>query len=130
MVKESLKILAIDDNKDIRDLLSLVLEKEGYEVVTAANGVMGLRLIKENTPHLVLLDMMMPEFSGLDVLGAIRNHKDRKIREVPVIIITAKSAIEDIDQALGLGADSYIVKPFRPSKLVEKVREFLSANAQ
>lgn len=126
MAKEKVKVLAIDDNADIRDLLSFVLEKEGYEVSASANGVDGLTQIKEKKPDLILLDVMMPEFSGFDVLDAIRNDKDSKIRSIPVLMITAKSSTEDVDRALELGATSYIVKPFRPAKLVEKVQELLS----
>jgi two-component system chemotaxis response regulator CheY len=123
---ENINILAIDDNADIRELLSFVLEKEGYSVTASTNGVDGLSQIKEKTPDLVLLDVMMPEFSGFDVLDAIRNDKDSKVRAIPVLMITAKSTTEDVDRALELGATSYIVKPFRPLRLVEKVQELLS----
>ena len=121
MASANKKIVAIDDNEDIRDLLKFVLEKEGYLVTTARDGVTGLSLIKETKPHAVLLDVMMPEFSGFDVLDAMRNDKDAKVRQIPVLMITAKSATEDVDQAIELGANSYIVKPFRPVKLIEKV---------
>lgn len=126
MANETVKILAIDDNADIRDLLGFVLAKQGFHISVAANGVDGLSLIKEIKPDLVLLDVMMPEFSGFDVLDAIRKDGDSKVRVVPVLMLTAKSSVEDIDRALELGATSYIVKPFRPSKLVEKVQELLS----
>lgn len=124
---EAKRILAIDDNQDIRDLLAFVLEKEGYSVTTAGDGITGLSQIKEDRPDAVLLDVMMPEFSGFDVLDAIRKDKDANIRKIPVLMITAKSAIEDVDQAIDLGATSYIVKPFRPAKLIEKVRALLDA---
>lgn len=126
MTNEKRRILAIDDNADIRELFRLVLEKEDFEVITSANGVDGLSQIKERRPDIVLLDVMMPEFSGFDVLDAIRNDKDAKVRALPVLMITAKSSIEDVDRALELGATSYIVKPFRPTKLVEKVHELLA----
>jgi len=122
MAEMKRKILAIDDNEDIRDLLAFILEKEGYSVTTAGDGVTGLSLIKEMRPDAVLLDVMMPEFSGFDVLDAIRNDKDATVRQIPVLMITAKSAVEDVDQAIDLGANSYIVKPFRPTNLIEKVR--------
>lgn len=126
MSKESVRILAIDDNADIRELLSFILEKQGFQVSTAADGVTGLSLIKELKPKLILLDVTMPEFSGFDVLDAVRNDKDSKVRRIPVLMITAKSSTEDVDRAIELGATSYIVKPFRPAKLVEKVQELLS----
>lgn len=125
MVKEAFKILAIEDNQDIRDLLAFILERDGFQISTAADGISGLSLIKETQPDLVLLDVMMPEFSGLEVLDAIRRDKNSKIREVPILMITSKSSIEDVDEALVLGANDYLVKPFRPEKLIEKVRELL-----
>lgn len=127
MANEKKKILAIDDNEDIRDLLKFVLEKEGYAVTTACDGVAGLSLIKEMKPDAVLLDVMMPEFSGFDVLDAMRKDKDAKVRRIPVLMITAKSTTEDVDQAIDLGANSYIVKPFRPAKLIEKVHALFLA---
>ena len=130
MTQESFTITAIDDNKDIRDLLSFILEKEGFSVSTAADGVTGLTIIRETPPDLVLLDVMMPEFSGFDVLNAIRTDKDVNVRSLKVLMITAKSATEDVEAALDLGANSYIIKPFRPAKLVEKVRELLSSDVQ
>jgi DNA-binding response OmpR family regulator len=118
-------ILAIDDNADIRDLMAFVLEKAHYQVITAADGRSGLKMIGESKPSLVILDVMMPEISGFEVLEAVRADKDSKVRNIPVLMITAKSSTEDIDRALELGANSYIVKPFRPAKLVEKVNSLL-----
>ncbi len=115
-------ILVVDDNEDIRGLLSLVLQKEGYEVLLAADGTEALAKIAEHTPDLVLLDVMMPGLSGLEVLSSIRENKKKEINEMPVVMITAKSTIDDIDAAIELGASSYIVKPFRPANLAEKVQ--------
>ena len=125
MAKETLKILAIEDNQDISQLIVFILEKEGYQVSTAADGISGLSIIKETKPDLILLDVMMPEVSGYEVLDAIRKDKSSKVRETPVLMITSKSMVEDVDQALELGANGYLVKPFRPAKLIEKVRELL-----
>lgn len=119
------RILAIDDNADIRELLAFILRREEYEVTSAANGLDGLELIEEIRPDLIILDVLMPEFSGYDVLDAVRSHKDAKVRDIPVLMITSRSSTDDIDQALELGATSYIVKPFRPSKLVAKVNDLL-----
>ena len=127
MVAKTKSILVIDDNDDIRGLLSLVLQKEGYEVLEAAGGSEALIKINESKPDLILLDVMMPGLSGLEVLATIRESKEKKISEVPVIMITAKSTIDDIDAAIELGANSYIVKPFRPANLVEKVSEIFQA---
>jgi len=140
MVAQTKSILVIDDNDDIRGLLSLVLQKEGYEVLEAAGGSEALIKINESKPDLILLDVMMPGLSGLEVLAVmmpglsglevlatIRESREKKISEVPVIMITAKSTIDDIDAAIELGANSYIVKPFRPANLVEKVSEIFQA---
>lgn len=126
MAPKKNRILAIDDNADIRGLLSFVLGKANFEVTTAENGVIGLQMIKDIKPDLILLDVMMPEFNGFDVLDAVRSDKDSHVRDIPVLMLTAKSSTEDVDEALKLGATSYIVKPFRPAKLVEKVISLLS----
>ncbi len=126
MADSTKSILVVDDNEDIRGLLSLVLQKEGYEVNAAVDGADALEKANTLKPDLILLDVMMPGLSGLEVLSAIREHKDKKINEVPVMMITAKSTIDDIDAAVELGASSYIVKPFRPANLAEKVQEIFS----
>lgn len=126
MDKEAFKILAIEDNQDIRELITFFLKRDGFQISTASDGISGLSLIKETKPDLVLLDVMMPEFSGFEVLDAIRKDKNSKIREVPILMITSVSTIEDVDRALELGANDYLVKPFRSEKLVEKVRELLT----
>jgi len=119
------RVLAVDDNADIRDLIAFVLRRENYQVSTAPDGISGLEIIKETKPDLIILDVVMPEFSGYDVLEAVRSDKSSKIRDIPVLMITSKSSTDDIDQALELGATSYIVKPFRPAKLVMKVKSLL-----
>ena len=125
MTEAKKRVLAIDDNADIRDLIAFVLRRENYEVSTAPDGISGLEIIKDTKPDLVILDVVMPEFSGYDVLEAVRSDKSSKIRDIPVLMITSKSSTDDIDQALELGASSYIVKPFRPAKLVTKVASLL-----
>ena len=122
MAEPAKSVLVVDDNEDIRGLLSLVLQKEGYEVHTAEDGAQALEKTYETKPDLILLDVMMPGLSGLEVLSTIREHKDKKINQVPIMMITAKSTIDDIDAAVELGASSYIVKPFRPANLAEKVQ--------
>jgi CheY-like chemotaxis protein len=123
-------ILCVDDNLDIRDLITLILEEEGYDLISSAEGDAALTLIKERKPALILLDVMMPGISGLDVLRTLRSHSDPSINQTPVIMITAKSQSSDIDEALGAGATSYIVKPFRPEALIEKVQKFLPIKIQ
>ena len=121
MSKDPRSILVVDDNEDIRNLLSLVLQKEGYEVFLAPNGSEALEIVKNNRLDLVLLDVMMPELSGLEVLRSIRENKDNKICSIPVMMITAASTVSDIDAAVEIGATSYIIKPFRNINLIEKV---------
>lgn len=123
-------ILCVDDNLDIRDLITLILEEEGYDLISSSEGDAALTLINERKPALILLDVMMPGISGLDVLRTLRSHSDLSINQTPVIMITAKSQSSDIDEALGAGATSYIVKPFRPEALIEKVQKFLPIKIQ
>jgi DNA-binding response OmpR family regulator len=128
MGSEQQTILVVDDNEDIRNLLSMVLEKEGYVVLKAIDASDGLEKLETNKSDLVLLDVMMPGISGLDLLKTIREHKKKDISAVPVCMLTAKSSVEDIDLALELGATSYIVKPFRPTALAEKVKTLLTSS--
>ena len=125
MAQEMKKILVVDDNQDVRDLIVHILSADGFHVFSATGGANGLAILKANEIDLVLLDVMMPEMSGLEVLEEIRNGSNKKIREIPVMMITAKSGTDDIDQALALGANSYLVKPFRGNTVREKVRTLL-----
>lgn len=125
MGQEMRKVLVVDDNQDVRDLVVTILNSDGFHVYAAADGDNALAILKSNPVDLVLLDVMMPGISGLDVLKEIRTGSNKKVREVPVMMITAKSSTEDIDQALTIGANSYIVKPFRASTIREKVRNIL-----
>lgn len=130
MSADSKSILVVDDNEDIRSLLSLVLQREGHEVILASDGTEALEKIKIAKPDLILLDVMMPGLSGLEVLSIIREDKDKKINEIPIMMITAKSTITDIDNAVELGASSYIIKPFRPANLIEKVNAIFAEELQ
>lgn len=115
------KILIADDEADIRGLLRLVLEKEGYTILEAANGAMAWDIAKSN-PDLALcvLDIMMPEMSGLEAGTAIR-----KISDAPILFLTALSSDADKIKAYGCGADDYIVKPFYATDLRLKVRALI-----
>lgn len=122
MGHEAHKVLVVDDNQDIRDLVLHILNADGFHTFAAANAAEAMGILNSNEVDLVLLDVMMPGKSGLELLSDIRTGSNKKIHEVPVVMITAKSSIEDIDQALALGANSYIVKPFRGNLIREKVR--------
>ena len=119
------RILIVDDNDDIRNLIVLTLKSAQYEVISAPNGDDALSLIKGEEPDLILLDVMMPNMSGIEVLAQIRSSKKKKINGALVMMISAKSQVADIDVALEAGADDYIVKPFRPQHLLEKVSNIL-----
>ncbi len=125
MSQEIEKILVVDDNQDIRDLVVHILSADGFHVYTASNGEDALAILNSNPVNLVLLDVMMPGKSGLEVLAEIRSGSNRSLRDIPVMMITAKSSTEDIDAALAIGASSYIVKPFRGTTIREKVRSIL-----
>lgn len=111
------QVLVCDDEKDIVSALRIYLTAEGYDVLEAANGSEALDIVKKNTVHLVLMDIMMPVMDGITAMTKIR-----EISNVPVILLTAKS--EDTDKVLGLtvGADDYITKPFNPVELQARVK--------
>ena len=117
---ENIKILVVDDDKHIAELISLYLNKEGYETKEVYNGREAVGIFGSYSPHLVILDIMLPGLSGYQVCGEIR-----KISSAPIIMLTAKG--ETFDKVLGLemGADDYIVKPFEPKELVARVKAVL-----
>jgi len=118
------KVLVIDDDLQIITFIKFVLEKNGYEVVTANSGVEGLKLIDKEKPDIVLLDVMMPGMNGYEVLKNIRENSDTK--ELPVIMLTALGMGEDFEKAVNSGANWYIVKPFKPQHLIERIELLLS----
>lgn len=111
------KILIVDDNPDICNVLRLYLEKEGFTTVTSGDGEDALAKFGTARPDMVLLDVMLPGMDGLQVCREIRKHSN-----VPIIMITAKSETFDKVLGLGLGADDYIVKPFDPKEVVARIR--------
>ncbi len=117
------KILVTDDEKDIVELISYNLEKEGFSVIKAYDGEAALRLAKLQKPDLLILDLMLPEMSGIDVCKAVRNNS--ATANLPIIMVTAKG--DETDKIIGLeiGADDYITKPFSIKELVARVRAIL-----
>ena len=111
------KILIVEDEENIRELLRLYLEREGYEICEAANGVEGLKLWKSGNPDMLLLDVMMPMMDGWQVCRAIREEST-----VPIIMLTAKGETSDRVSGLEMGADDYIVKPLEMREVVARVR--------
>jgi len=114
------RILAVDDEYLILELIRRVLERSHYEVITAADGPAALRLFHETKPHLVLLDLILPGLSGWEVCSQIRN-----ISAVPIIMLTRLGAQDDIARGLNIGADDYVVKPFTTSELLARVQAVL-----
>ena len=118
-------ILLIDDNEDIRNLVTVIVENAGFTVISAFDGADGLQKTIDYKPDLILLDSMMPRMGGVEVLSKIRNNKDPRINSIPIVMLTSRSSVDDIDSAIDLGATSYVVKPFRPQKLIEKITALL-----
>ena len=119
------KILIVDDEKEIRDLIEIYLKSEGYETLKAADGEEALNILNREDPDLIILDIMMPKMNGIDACLKIREE-----RQMPIIMLSAKS--EDADKILGLniGADDYITKPFNPLELVARVKSQLRRYTQ
>lgn len=114
------RILIVDDEKEIRDLIDIYLKGEDYETLKAENGEEALKLLENNDVDLIILDIMMPKVNGIEACLKIREQ-----REMPIIMLSAKS--EDMDKILGLntGADDYLTKPFNPLELVARVKSQL-----
>ncbi|WP_130868364.1 response regulator transcription factor [Intestinimonas massiliensis (ex Afouda et al. 2020)] len=113
----SASILIAEDDGDIRGLLRLYLESEGYRVLEAENGAKALALAREEVPDMAILDVMMPELNGYELTRALR-----KFSDIPILILSAKSQDSDKILGLNLGADDYIAKPFNPVEIVARVK--------
>lgn len=117
------KILIVEDEKDILQLVKLYLEKEGFRTVTAMTGSEGLKQVKAEKPDLIVLDLMLPELDGLEVCKRVRSSSDTAM--LPIIMLTAKAEESDTIIGLELGADDYVTKPFSPKTLVARVKALL-----
>ena len=113
-------ILVVDDDKEIVGAIEIYLKNEGYNIIKAYNGKEALYLVDKNDIHLILLDIMMPEKDGLETLEELR-----KTKNIPVILLSAKSEDYDKIGGLNLGADDYITKPFNPLELIARVKSHL-----
>ena len=123
MNKQDVKILLVDDEPDILEIVGYNLSNEGYKVITANNGVEGVKKAKKEKPHLVVLDVMMPEMDGIEACEQIR--KVPELKDTIITFLTARG--EDYSQVAGFdaGADDYITKPIKPKVLVSKVKALL-----
>jgi DNA-binding response OmpR family regulator len=123
--EEPRKVVCIEDEPEMIDLVKLILGRKGFQVIGANGGREGLTLIERERPHLVLLDLMMPDMDGWEVYQQMKAREDMK--SLPVIIVTAKA--QSIDRVLGLHiakVDDYITKPFGPQELLESVERVLA----
>src|SRR5690349_10385392 len=121
------RILAVDDAPENLEILKVRLESGGYEVVTARDGEEGLARAQETNPDLILLDIMMPKLSGIDVLRELKRHETLKF--VPVILLTARAETKDIVSGLDAGGDDYLTKPYEHAALMARVRSMLRIKA-
>ena len=123
MKKRDIKILLVDDEPDILEIVGYNLSSQGYQIITAENGVEGVKKAKKEKPHLIILDVMMPEMDGIEACEKIRKNPD--LSDTIITFLTARG--EDYSQMAGFeaGADDYITKPIKPKVLVSKVKALL-----
>lgn len=120
------KIALIEDDVNIREMYKMKLEIEGYNVICADDGEKALKVIKEESPDLVLLDILMPKKDGFEVLKELKNSQDSDIKSIPVVMLTNLSNREDIFEAKKLGASDYLVKAkVTPNEVADKVGSFV-----
>jgi len=119
-MSENRKIVVIDDEPSVQEVVRAYLEKDGYQVFVAGNGADGLALAERMNPALIVLDLMLPDISGEEICGDIRSRSD-----VPILMLTAKASADERVAGLVSGADDYLVKPFSPRELVARVRAVL-----
>jgi len=117
------RILIIEDDRDIIELVRYNLDQEGFSLTAARDGVVGLEQVRRSPPDLLLLDLMLPRLSGLEICKAIR--RDEKLNRLPILMLTARSDESDRVIGLELGADDYVTKPFSPRELVARVKALL-----
>ncbi len=120
MAEESRRVLVVDDEPTIRDVVTRYLERDGFRVTAAGTGPEALAAIGDVRPDLIVLDLMLPGISGIEILGEVRKSSD-----VPIIVLTARADETDRVTGLELGADDYVVKPFSPRELAARVRSVL-----
>jgi DNA-binding response OmpR family regulator len=124
MSADEMRVVCIEDEPEMIDLVRLILGRKGFDVIGADGGVEGLETVRREKPDLVLLDLMMPDMDGWEVYQQIK--ADEELRNIPVVVVTAKA--QSIDKVLGLHiakVDDYITKPFGPQELLESVEKLL-----
>lgn len=124
MIDEPKRVVCIEDEPEMIDLVRLILGRKGFNVIGANGGIEGLETVRRETPDLVLLDLMMPDMDGWEVYQQMK--ADGVLKDIPVVVVTAKA--QSIDKVLGLHiakVDDYITKPFGPQELLESVEKIL-----
>jgi DNA-binding response OmpR family regulator len=122
------KIVIAEDEPDIRELIAFTLRFAGYEVITGSNGEEGYLLAKKEHPDLVMLDVRMPKLTGYEACKRIKSEPE--LADVPVIFLSAKGQESEKEQGLAAGAEEYLLKPFAPDQLVERVKAVLAKYSQ
>ena len=118
------RILIVDDEAELLDMLKIRLETSGYDIITAKDGQEGLDKAKEEKPDLMILDLMLPKMDGYKVCGLLKN--DTRYSKMPIIIFTARAQDSDVKMGEEVRADAYITKPFEPNVLLGKIKELLN----
>jgi DNA-binding response OmpR family regulator len=129
------KILVVDDDPDILDALTMILESQGYQVITARDGVEGLANLKAETPNLMILDLLMPKMDGFAVLKELQDPRWSKYRNIPILILTsvreeASRRRYELETGLELGVDDYVEKPMLPEVLLKRVQKLIKKKAK
>ena len=120
---ENKTVLIIDDQDDLRFILSFDLKKKGYQAIQAKNGKEGIDLAKKSMPGIILLDRKMPEMDGLETCRKIK--EDESIKHIPVLMVSGKAQKDELHQAVEAGAAGYIIKPFKFDELFKKIQEIM-----
>ena len=121
--KNDIRILVVDDEPDVLELVVYHLEKEAYQVDVADTGDKALKMARENLPSLLVLDLMLPGINGLEICRLLK--RDPKTRDIPILMLTARAAEENRIKGLELGAHDYVTKPFSPRELVLRIKNLL-----
>jgi DNA-binding response OmpR family regulator len=128
MTAERISILVVEDEQHIRRVLEYNLKLDGFEVYLAEDGATGLRLAREKKPDVILLDWLMPEMNGIEVLTELK--RDSSTAPIPILMLTAKGMLSDVTKAFERGIDDYITKPFDPMQLGKTIRDKLEKYAK
>jgi two-component system, OmpR family, response regulator VicR len=124
-----IRVVCIEDESEMIDLVSMILTREGYQVIGAPGGLQGLQIVEDTQPDLVLLDLMMPDLDGWEVYQRLKANP--KTTNIPIIVVTARA--QSIDKILGLHiakVDDYITKPFSPTELLTSIQKVLSKKTE